>query len=88
MKIYCIFNELDNEYQGVFSSETDLKAKLRIREILGKSDTYRYVSLCRIGTFEPETGLIKESNSPIRVEKYVEPSQIPIDDINKEIEKK
>lgn len=79
---------MDNEYQGVFSSETDLKAKLHIKNTLGKMETYRYISLCRIGTFEPETGLIKESNSPIRVEKYVEPSQIPIDDINKEIEKK
>lgn len=88
MNIYVIYNELDNEYQSVYDSETDLKAKIRFDRVCGQSPDYPYLSLCRIGSYDQKTGTISDTSAPVRIDKYQKPSVVPIDDINKSIEQK
>lgn len=88
MNIYVVYNELDNKYQSIFEAETDLKARIVFERVCGKSPDYPYISLCRIGAYDQTTGVISESSAPVRLDKYVKPSAVPIDDINEAMEKK
>lgn len=88
MNIYCIFNQLENSYQSVFNSETDLKARITFSRVSEKSPDYQFMELCKIAEFDEKTGMVKATTAPVRLDKYIVASQVPIDDINKEIEKK
>lgn len=68
-KVFVTFNGLTNRYETVFDSPTELSAKVRFKNVMGKSPDYDNLEVCVVGEVDVETGVLTAFAAPKRIDK-------------------